>query len=136
MKRGFAFVVGIVAFATLLMLSSFKIPNQISTNSPKFKVGESVDFTFHRPSRVLDAHGAIHATGKWAMSVTVTGKAFHCINTMTFPDGEIIAISNCNTVTMKGTWHVISGTGAYEGIKGNGSLVMLSYGEEWEGTVR
>lgn len=136
MKKSFFLAFAIAAFVMLSTLSSFKISNPTATDQLKSKNGEAVEFTFRGRGRVLDASGAINATGKWTMDVTVTGKAFHCINTMTFRDGEIIALSNCNAVTMKGNWHILSGTGAYEGIKGNGSLMMFSYGEEWEGTIR
>ena len=124
------------AFVMLSTFTSFKFPHPTATKPLKFKTGESVEFIFYRPSTVLDASGAINATGKWAMNVRVTGSAFHCVNTMTFPDGVIVAVSNCNFVTMKGNWHILSGTGAYAGLEGNGSLVMYSYGEEWEGTIR
>lgn len=136
MKKGFLFAFAIAAFVMLPTLSSFKVAHPSATKLLKFKAGESVEFTFHRPSRVLDASGAINATGKWAMDVRGTGSAFHCVNTMTFPDGVIVAVSNCNSVTMKGNWHIIRGTGAYEGVDGNGSLVMYPHGEEWEGTIR
>ena len=70
------------------------------------------------------------------MAVTGTGSAFHCINTLTSTAGTLVAISHCNSITMEGVWQIVSGTGIYEDLKGNGSLQMLSYGEEWEGTVR
>lgn len=139
MKKVFKITCIASACGILATIFAFTYPKQIevfATKASAYKQGEAVAFTFYRPSRQLKATGAITAWGKWSMDVTTTGKAFHCINTMVFPDGTIIAKSNCNTVTMKGVWQIISGTGAYEGIDGNGSLVMLAYGEEWEGTIK
>lgn len=130
----------LVGTISLLSLSSFTTVNLIpikNTSLAKFDQPESVQFTFNRnPLKTLQARGAINADGKWSMQVRSTGKAFHCINTMTFPGGVIVAISNCNSVTMNGVWHIISASGDYAGMEGNGSLVMGPTGELWEGSIR
>ncbi len=99
--------------------------------------GDPIHITFNRNAgRTFTTEGAITSSGTWRMEVTTTGKAFHCINTLTSSAGTLVAISHCNNQTMNGVWQVISGTGIFEDIRGNGTLMMLSYGEEWEGTVR
>ncbi len=99
--------------------------------------GEPIHITFNRNAgRTFTTGGAITSSGTWRMEVITTGKAFHCINTLISSAGTLVAISHCNNQTMNGVWQIISGTGIFEDIRGNGTLMMLSYGEEWEGSVR
>ena len=84
----------------------------------------------------LTISGAIQASGKYTMNpVKQTGQAFHCTNNLTLSDGgTITALTNCYDGST-GTWRIISGTGAYANLEGNGRLVMYPGGETWTGKI-
>ena len=82
------------------------------------------------------ASGAINATGTYVMPAEVLGNALHCIFELTFPTGTITIRMNCNMVTLNGRWQILSGTGAYQNLKGGGSLTMPGDDEELIGSVR
>lgn len=132
------FLMVCVVVITFLTLTAFNNHYPIITDAnSQLSQGEPFHITFNRnAARTFTTHGAVNSSGTWQMTVTTTGSAFHCINTLISSEGTLVAISHCNNTTMNGVWQIISGTGIYEGMKGNGSLMMLSYGEEWEGTVK
>ena len=76
------------------------------------------------------ATGAINKTGTFVMPTQVLGMALHCTFILTFPDGTITIRLNCNMVTFNGQWQVLDGTGAYQNLKGNGSLIMPNNDDE------
>jgi hypothetical protein len=76
--------------------------------------------------------GALTISGPATMHVDVlnaNGTIFHCVVTLLASDGTgtIIIHQRCEVVTpypYKGRWQIVSGTGAYAHLKGNGSLTM------------
>jgi hypothetical protein len=76
--------------------------------------------------------GALTISGPATMHVDVinaNGTVFHCVVTLIASDGSgtIIIHQECEVVTpypYKGRWQIVSGTGAYANLKGNGSLTM------------
>lgn len=76
------------------------------------------------------ATGAINATGSFVMPTQVLGMALHCSFVLTFPNGTITIRMNCNMVTFNGQWKILEGTGAYQNLKGGGSLVMPNDNDE------
>ena len=63
------------------------------------------------------------------LEVNANGIVFHCVVTLIASDGSgtIIIHQECELATAypyKGRWQIVSGTGAYANVKGNGSLTM------------
>jgi hypothetical protein len=50
----------------------------------------------------------------------------HCIITLTDDNGTIIIHEECQrgSIPHKGRWEIVSGTGDYANLRGNGSLTM------------
>lgn len=69
--------------------------------------------------------GAITTTGVESQVFRVEGMSLHCVHTLTDAAGTIVISSQCNMITNVGQWRIVSGTGAYAGLKGNGSLLMV-----------
>ena len=88
------------------------------------------------------AHGALEIWGTSEMTVNRFANVAHCSQTMEAPGGTITILSDCQFSTMEGAWRIVSATGDYEGIKGNGKLVMGFPGsgvlvtESYDGKVR
>jgi hypothetical protein len=78
--------------------------------------------------------GAFVTSGTRLMMVRLSGNsqatAIHCTNTFVTSDGTgtFTILSNCQFTTSTGTWRVISGTGNYANLQGNGTLVMVNGG--------
>jgi hypothetical protein len=97
-----------------------------------------VTFILTRGSLTLT--GAIEASGTYTMNPVVqTGRTFHCTNNLVTPDGTITALTSCQSNSSgagtTGTWRIVSGTGAYANLQGNGILVMYPGGETWTGKI-
>ncbi len=85
----------------------------------------------------VEVSGAFNATGTLEMQIEFLGNAIHCNLVLTLPAGTITIRMNCNGVTFNGVWQILEGTGAYQNLKGNGSLVMPNDLDEiLTGTVR
>jgi hypothetical protein len=65
------------------------------------------------------------------------GKIFHCEVVLYATDGTITIHQECQTATSpwKGRWEIVSGTGAYVNLKGNGSLLMPPNTEAMTGVI-
>ena len=121
------------------MISSFEtIPSTSTSKALTFGKEDPVVFsgsvtssdggsTYYGP---VTATGAINASGTFVMPAEVHGMALHCIFVLTFPQGTITIRMNCNMVTSNGQWNVLDGTGAYQNLKGGGSLVMPNENDE------
>ena len=74
----------------------------------------------------FESTGALETSGLESQVYRVPGKSLqlHCVQTLTTAEGTIVIHSQCNMETNVGVWRVVSGTGAYAGLRGNGSLVM------------
>ena len=89
----------------------------------------------------FEANGGIDATGTSAMTVDRFANVAHCTQILEAPGGTITIDSYCQFSTMRGSWHIVDATGTYEGLKGNGRLLMMFPGggiivtESYEGRV-
>jgi len=61
----------------------------------------------------------------------------HCVVTLIAPDGIIIIHQECQFATSppKGRWEIVSGTGAYANLRGNGPLLMPDDEEAMTGVI-
>ncbi|MEO7584617.1 MAG: hypothetical protein ABIS74_16610 [Ferruginibacter sp.] len=128
-----AIVLCMIAFFTMgwksspTTLSFTKAPITIFING-----GNAAPFT---------TSGAFVTEGTRFMPVRHSGKsnagAIHCTNIFETSDGTgtFTILSNCQFTTSTGTWRVVSGTGAYANLRGNGQLVMANGTETMTGVV-
>ena len=84
------------------------------------------------PQGTFVATGALETSGTNFMVIHPSGKsragAIHCTNTLETSEGTFTLLMNCQFSTSTGTWRIVSGTGAYAGMRGNGSLIMTEPG--------
>lgn len=85
------------------------------------------------------ATGALNISGKVTMHVEANGMTDHCVVTLTPDDGSgtITIHQQCQFATnpIKGRWQIVSGTGDYADLKGNGSLLMPGNDEDMTGFI-
>ena len=121
------------------MMSSFKtIPSASASKAEAITIfatsPTAQGTTFSGPVTVS---GAFDAKGSYVMPTQQIGMALHCLMVLSLPDGTISIRLNCNLVTFNGVWKILEGTGAYQNLKGGGSLVMPNDTDEvLTGTVR
>ena len=84
-------------------------------------------------------NGAIETSGDIVMDMypNVSGIRSHFVLTLVSSNGTITIHQNCvfSNLSSKGNWKIVNGTGAYTNLKGNGSVLMLPFGEEMEGDI-
>jgi hypothetical protein len=85
--------------------------------------------------------GALVTSGDVTMAINSNnnGTRAHCVVTLIASDGTgtIIIHQQCQFATSpaKGRWEIVSGTGAYANLKGNGSLLMPPDTEAMTGVI-
>jgi hypothetical protein len=70
------------------------------------------------------ASGALETSGTSTMDAKEFANGAHCSQTLVAPGGTITILSNCQYSTNTGTWRIVSGTGDYANLRGNGKLIM------------
>jgi hypothetical protein len=65
------------------------------------------------------------------------GTRAHCVVTLTASNGTIVIDQQCQFASSppKGRWEIVSGTGAYANLYGNGSLTMPPNTEAMTGVI-
>ena len=95
--------------------------------------------TFPNVSGTFTTTGALTISGSATMSVGLNfnGTIAHCVVTLIAPNGTIIIDQECQFATSppKGRWEIVSGTGAYANLNGNGSLTMPPNTEAMTGYI-
>ena len=71
------------------------------------------------------------------VDLNADGIRAHCVVTLIASDGTIIIHQECQfgSPTPEGRWEIVSGTGAYVNLKGNGSLLMPDDQEAMTGVI-
>ena len=130
--------------AFFMMTSFMTIPSAAVSKAQNFKSLSSITITSSNtstPDNVnyfgdVELEGAINATGTYTMPTQVLGMmALHCTFILTLPQGTITIRMLCNMRTLNGRWTVLDGTGAYQNLRGGGSLFMPGIEEVLEGSV-
>jgi hypothetical protein len=85
--------------------------------------------TYPDEAGTFTTSGALTISGSATMHVDVNrnGTIAHCVVTLIASNGTIIIHQQCEFATpypYKGRWEIVSGTGAYANLNGNGSLTM------------
>ena len=145
MKRS---IISISIIATCMMaffmMSSFKAtPSAALSKAQNFNRAASITITSSNTTTSdnvtyignVTLTGAINASGTYTMPTEVLGMALHCTFILTLPQGTIAIRMLCNMQTLNGRWTVLGGTGAYQNLRGGGSLFMPGIEEVLEGTV-
>jgi hypothetical protein len=85
------------------------------------------DFTISDDTAVgtFESSGALEVSGLESQVFRVSGWSLHCVHTLTSAAGTIVIHSQCNMLTNVGQWRIVSVTGAYANLKGEGSLLMV-----------
>jgi hypothetical protein len=73
----------------------------------------------------------------WTLARIFNGVRAHCVVVLVTSDGTITIHQECvfTTNPPQGRWEIVSGTGAYANLKGNGSLTMPPNTEAMTGTI-
>ena len=95
-----------------------------SNSSPVTFTGIYTDGALPTVTGTFTASGAVQTSGTSTMTVHRFANVAHCSQTLVAPDGTITILSNCQFSTMTGSWRIVSGTGNYANLHGNGRLVM------------
>jgi hypothetical protein len=138
------------SMAIVLLLSTFfttswNTPRHAHTPMPilitapfSYTGGSGNNASFSGP---FNASGAISTSGFATMDAVLLGDGtiYHCVITLTDDNGSFTIHEQCqlHTNPWKGRWEIVSGTGIYSNLKGNGSNLMpATYGGEaaqaWE----
>ena len=84
--------------------------------------------TFPDVTGTFTTTGALTISGPTTMHVGLNenGARAHCVVTLIAPDGVIVIHQECvfTTSPPQGRWEIVSGTGAYANLRGNGPLTM------------
>jgi hypothetical protein len=94
--------------------------------------------TFPNTVGTFTTTGALTISGPATMDVgVISTPVAHCVVTLYAPDGIITIHQECNfsTPTPQGRWEIVSGTGIYTNLKGNGSLTMPPNTEAMTGVI-
>ena len=123
----------VIAFFTMGSVPCYSAPTPVPVT-----ITAAYDFsTFPNTTGTFTTSGALTISGTSTMHVdlNVNGIRAHCVVTL-FPStgGTIIIDQQCQFATSmpapyptgqgKGRWEIVSGTGAYANLNGNGSLTM------------
>ena len=99
----------------------------LGTRTPVVITALNPDGVFPNQTGTFTASGGLVTSGNCSMNVNVIGYTAHCVLVLEPSTGGTITIAmQCEFVTTpyKGRWEIVSGTGAYANLKGNGSLLM------------
>jgi hypothetical protein len=97
--------------------------------------------TFPHTTGTFTTSGALNISGYSTMDIGLNANGIrgHCVVVLTPSDGSgtITIHQECTfgPPVPKGQWHIVSGTGAYTNLRGNGSLLMPPQTEAMTGVI-
>ena len=119
----------------LLPIDLFKIVgNSFHEPTPVWLTTTTTGGNPSRRTGTFAASSELGTAGTYVMNIIYTGQAFHCTTTFTpyntahtgVPVGSTYILqSNCEKTLFDGQWRAISGTGIYQDLEANGSIVMM-----------
>src|SRR6266705_4104921 len=126
-----------ITFTTiLLVLGCFAVGSVSSASATPTPVPVTITATFDfagfpNVTGTFTTSGALTISGPATMHVDLVNNGTpaqpaHCVVTLLAPNGTIIIDQQCQFATSppSGRWEIVSGTGAYANLNGNGSLTM------------
>lgn len=126
----------LIAFFTMSWLS----PTPTLNPTPVTITGTYDFSTFPFVTGTFTTTGALTISGTTTMDIVPNnnGKIFHCEIVLYVTDGGTITIhQECQSATSpwKGRWEIVSGTGDYVNLRGNGLVLMPPNTEEMTGVI-
>ena len=131
------------AAIALLLIAFFTTSWVFPTPAPKktpITINSAYDFSSYPYPGTFYTHGALEIAGTVTMEVNanINSTRLHCLYTFVAPEGTLIIREECVFATPlkgQGRWEIVSGTGAYANLRGNGSALMPGNQENWEGVI-
>ena len=130
-----AIALSMMAFCTVGL-----VPAQAAPKPKPVTITAVFDFsTFPDVAGTFTTGGALTISGDATMHVgfNADGIRAHCVVTLIASNGTIIIHQECQFATSppKGRWEIVSGTGAYTNLRGNGPLLMPDDEEAMTGVI-
>jgi hypothetical protein len=132
-------VLSAITFISITGFTNHKKPMTKGKSTP-VTITAVFDFsTFPDVFGTFTTSGVLNISGDAEMVVgpNENGKRAHCVVTLIASDGTITIHQECQFASnpAKGRWEIVSGTGAYANLQGNGSLTMPPDTEAMEGVI-
>jgi len=129
-----------IALCTIAFFTMASVPSGSASTPTPVTITGTYDFsTFPDVTGTFITSGALTISGDTTMHIgpNHNGTIAHCVVTLIAPDGVIIIHQECQFATRPpmGRWEIVSGTGAYANLRGNGSLTMPDDEEAMTGVV-
>ncbi len=129
-----------IALCTIAFFTMASVPSGSASTPTPVTITGTYDFsTFPDVTGTFITSGALTISGDTTMHIgpNHNGTIAHCVVTLIAPDGVIIIHQECQFATRPpmGRWEIVSGTGAYANLRGNGSLTMPDDEEAMTGVI-
>src|SRR6266704_2488414 len=124
-----------IALCVIAFFTMGSVPSASASTPVPVTITATFDFAgFPDVTGTFTTSGALTISGPATMHVDLNynGTRAHCVVTLIAPLGNIIIHQECQFATSppRGRWEIVSGTGAYANLNGNGSLTMPPNSEE------
>src|SRR6266536_3079023 len=118
-----------IALCMVAFFTMGSAPSASASTPTPVTITTTFDFAgFPNVTGTFTTSGALTISGPATMHVDLNynGTRAHCVVTLIAPLGNIIIDQECQFATRppSGRWEIVSGTGAYANLNGNGSLTM------------
>ncbi len=130
----------LIAFFTTSWVFPTPAPRKASITKTPITINSVYDFSSYPFPGTFYTHGALEIEGTVTMEVGGNPNApiAHCLYTFVALGGTFIIREECVFATPlqgQGRWEIVSGTGAYANLRGNGSALMPLPYENWQGFI-
>jgi hypothetical protein len=130
-----------IALCMIAFFTMGSAPSASASTPIPVTITATYDFsTFPNVTGKFTTTGALTISGTSTMHVDSLGHlgtVAHCVVTLFAPLGNIIIDQECQFATSppKGRWEIVSGTGVYANLNGNGRLTMPDDQEAMTGVI-
>jgi hypothetical protein len=129
-----------IALCAIAFFTMGSVPSASASTRTPVTITATYDFsTFPNVTGTFITTGLNGLSGSTTMHVepNLNGTIAHCVITLIASNGTIIIDQECQFATSppKGRWEIVSGTGAYANLNGNGSLTMPDDEEAMTGFI-
>jgi len=133
-KQSAAIALCMIAFFTL-----GPVPLEAAPKKLPVTINSAYSFATYPFPWTFTISGAFETSGTVTMEVDFNSneRVVHCVYTFVAPEGTIIIREQCTMPPdpWQGRWEIVTGTGAYGNLKGNGSALMPGNQENWVGFI-
>ena len=130
-----------IAALTLCLIAFFIMPLAATPKKNAISIYAAFPTADLHVTGTFTATGSLNVSGVAVMDVdpNANGMRAHCVLTLTADDGSgtITIHQECQfaSAPIKGQWEIVSGTGDYANLNGNGSLLMPGNDEDMTGYI-